>query len=74
MLPVVYLRKKPKALVVMAELWRRLFGADPRVLGRRISADGDLYTVIGVMPPTFHHPGQTLRDAVFLTITLEPGT
>ena len=31
-------------------LWRRFFGADPRVLGRKLRVDNDVYTVVGVMP------------------------
>jgi len=37
--------------VVLSErLWRRAFGADPRVVGRTIALDGDPKTVIGVLP------------------------
>ena len=34
-------------------LWRRRFGGDRAVVGRQVALDGDLYTVIGVMPPGF---------------------
>jgi predicted permease len=44
--------------------WRRMFGADPGVIGKRIRLDGDLYTIIGVMPPSFRHPGKVLADEV----------
>jgi putative ABC transport system permease protein len=47
-------------------LWQRQFGADPHVLGRRIRVDEDGYTIIGVMPPGFRHPGQTLAGDVEL--------
>src|SRR5262249_46484487 len=42
----------------------RLFGADPNVLGRKVRLDTDVYTIIGVMPPGFRHPAQTLRNEV----------
>jgi predicted permease len=33
--------------------WRSRFGGDRSVLGRRILLDGNAYSVIGVLPPTF---------------------
>jgi predicted permease len=33
--------------------WKARFGGDPSVLGRRIRIDGNLYEVIGVLPPSF---------------------
>jgi putative ABC transport system permease protein len=55
-----------EGVVISDGLWRRVFGADRNVLGRKIRADNDLYTVVGVMPPEFRHPGRTLRDDVEL--------
>ena len=45
-------------------LWRRQFGGDPGVLGRHVRMDTDPYTIVGVMPPNFRHPGQTLEGEV----------
>src|SRR5262249_52320308 len=45
-------------------LWKRQFGADPDVIGRRIRVDEDGYTIIGVMAPDFRHPGRTLSGDV----------
>src|ERR1043165_8213292 len=50
-------------VVISDALWRRQFGADPKVLGKRIRADMDPYTIIGVMPPDFRHPGPTTGAA-----------
>lgn len=47
--------------VISYGAWVRLFGSDPNVLGRRVKLDYDDYVVIGVLPPTFHHPGLTLQ-------------
>jgi putative ABC transport system permease protein len=55
-----------EGVIISDGLWRRVFGADPNILGRRIRADNDLYTIVGVMPPGFRHPGRTLRDDVEL--------
>ena len=56
-------------LVISDAYWRRAFGADPKVLGTKIRLDGDLYTVAGVMPPGFRHPGRTLGADVDLWVT-----
>jgi putative ABC transport system permease protein len=52
-LPSEELYKGPKVAVLSDRLWRRLFNRNPNVIGRSITLDGDNYTVIGVMPPTF---------------------
>lgn len=51
-------------VVISDGFWRRNFGADPQVLGKNIRVDSDLYSVIGVMPPGFRHPGRTLTNEV----------
>ena len=38
------------------QLWRQQFQGDPGILGRVITLNGFPYTVIGVMPPSFHLP------------------
>jgi predicted permease len=50
--------------VISDSLWHKMFGADSNVLGQAVRLDTDLYTIIGVMPPEFHHPGRTLRQDV----------
>jgi predicted permease len=37
-------------------LWREQFGGDPGILGKTIRLDGYPYTVVGVMPQSFHMP------------------
>jgi len=51
-------------VVISDGLWKRQFGSDPHVIGRRVRIDEDGFTVIGVMPPDFHHPGNTLGGDV----------
>ncbi|HEY6357008.1 MAG TPA: ABC transporter permease, partial [Vicinamibacterales bacterium] len=40
-------------MILSSELWRRAFGADPTVLGRRILVDGVSTLIVGVMPEGF---------------------
>ena len=39
-----------RVVVVTDRFWRGHLGADPGVLGRRLTLDGDAYTIVGVMP------------------------
>jgi putative ABC transport system permease protein len=50
--------------VISDSLWHTMFGADPNVVGQAVRIDTDLYTIIGVMPPGFRHPGRTLLHDV----------
>ena len=43
----------PKVLILSYNLWRRRYGADPGIVGRRIRLDGLDQTVVGVMPAGF---------------------
>ena len=51
-------------VVISDGFWRRNFGSDPKIIGRKMSLDRDLYTIVGVMPPGFRHPGRTLNTDV----------
>jgi predicted permease len=51
------------AVVISDGLWRRSYGGDPNVLGRSVRLDNDPYTIVGVLPGEFRHPGPTVaRD------------
>ena len=45
--------------VISDGLWHRAYGADPNVLGRTIRIDNEPFTIIGVLPRGFRHPGPT---------------
>jgi putative ABC transport system permease protein len=47
-----------RVVLISHGLWQRRFGADPQVVGRTVSLDGEVYTVVGVMPETFKFPPQ----------------
>jgi predicted permease len=58
-----------EAAVISDSLWARGFGRDPGVLGRRLQLDNDPYTIVGVLPPGFRHPGRTVATDVEIWIT-----
>jgi predicted permease len=39
-----------KVVILNHDLWQQKFGADPKIIGKRITLDGEPYTVIGVAP------------------------
>jgi putative ABC transport system permease protein len=39
--------------VVSYDAWQRIFGADPAIVGRNLSLNGESYEVVGVMPSGF---------------------
>ena len=49
---------KPGSDVVLISygLWKRRFGADPKLVGRTILLDGEKRTVVGIMPSGFSFP------------------
>ena len=47
--------KGPNVVVLSDGLWRRRFGSDRSIVGRQVTLDGDLFVVIGVMPPSFEN-------------------
>ncbi len=59
-----------KTVVLSDGLWRRAFGADPAILGRRIQVDGTARTVIGIMPPGFTIGDQ--RIEAWVPLALDP--
>ena len=45
-----------KVAIVSDAFWRNRLGSDPHVLGRSLKLNGEVFTVIGVMPRGFQHP------------------
>jgi putative ABC transport system permease protein len=45
-----------RVAVISYGMWQRNFGADPQLVGRTVSLNGEAYTVVGVAPPGFSFP------------------
>jgi putative ABC transport system permease protein len=43
-------------VIVSHGLWQRRFGADPDIIGKPLTLNGQSYTVIGIMPAGFRFP------------------
>jgi predicted permease len=49
-----------RVVVISDALWRRRYGADPGLIGRTIHINGEDYIVLGIAPPAFMVPTDTL--------------
>ena len=59
-----------EAVVISDSLWARGFGRDPGILGRKVLLENDPpYTIVGVLPPGFRHPGSTVMTDVEIFAT-----
>ena len=45
-----------RALVIGHQLWVERYGADPSIIGQKVSTDLGGFTIVGVMPPSFRWP------------------
>ncbi|MGI8957374.1 MAG: ADOP family duplicated permease [Chthoniobacterales bacterium] len=49
------------AVILSHGLWRQKFGGRAEVLGEKVMMDGKPFTVVGVMPESFHFPDHTTK-------------
>jgi putative ABC transport system permease protein len=50
---------REREVILSDRVWKRLFGADPTILGRNIRFDDENFTVIGIMSSSFEFPQAT---------------
>jgi predicted permease len=58
-----------RVALISDRLWRDRFGGDPGMVGRSVRLNGDSHTVIGVMEPGFHFPG---NQDLWLPLPFDP--
>lgn len=56
---------RSQVVVLSDAVWDKYFHRNPKALGQTIKLDGQLYTVIGVMPKTFSYPFSVGRGGVW---------
>jgi putative ABC transport system permease protein len=71
-------RGHPNVIMLTYGLWNRI-GADPALVGSQVRLQGNAYTVIGVLPPTFalarnDAAGAPQRIEAFTTLDYDPAT
>jgi putative ABC transport system permease protein len=57
---------RDRVVLINEDLWRRRFAADPNIIGRKITLDGNPYEIIGVLPKDFHFPKMSQLFAMTL--------
>ena len=60
---------EPRLLVLGHGLWEEEFGGNREVLGKTVKVNGELATIIGVMPAGFVFPG---REECWINLRLDP--
>ncbi|MEI9972385.1 MAG: ABC transporter permease [Ignavibacteriota bacterium] len=55
------LHERGRSAILSDRLWRTRFAADAAILGRTILLNEVPFTVVGIMPPGVHHPGNTYQ-------------
>jgi predicted permease len=56
--------------VLSWDLWQGRFGGDPSLIGRSLEFDGHRFTVVGIMPRSFHPPEAIHHEEVQLWFPL----
>ncbi len=63
----------PPGVVVIGEgFWKRRFGGDPALIGRKVVLDGEGFTVIGVMPEKFQFPYRASYSELWIPLEVPP--
>jgi predicted permease len=58
--------------MISERLWRRRFAADPALIGKTIDLNKRAFTVVGVLPSSFHFPFLSIRSDIWVPITKDP--
>jgi putative ABC transport system permease protein len=70
----LFLREDDEAgnvAILSYPLWREVYSADPHVLGKVINLNGEIFTVVGIMPENFFFPSRIFGVWLPLTSTQE---
>jgi putative ABC transport system permease protein len=59
----------PRVAILSYQLWQRRFGGGDDIIGSTLRLDGDIYTVVGVMPNRFDFPDA--QTEIFTPLTFD---
>jgi predicted permease len=52
-------------VILSDRVWRTRFGADPNIIGRKVTLNMQPFTVVGVMPAGTEHPGNNYHSVAY---------
>jgi len=59
-------------VVVSEDLWHSHFGSDLALIGQSITLDMRPFTVVGILPASFHYPDGAPRQDVWISVAQDP--
>jgi len=59
-------------MILSHAAWQRMYGGDPSAIGATVEVDEDPFTVIGVMPEGFVHPGRASTAPIDAWVPFDP--
>src|SRR5215469_5484507 len=60
-----------KVALISHSLWVSQFAGDKSIIGRSVHFSGELFTVVGVMPPSFRFPVTRPTNAIWTTLAVD---
>lgn len=60
-----------RVVLISHALWASQFGAEKSIVGRAVHLSGELYTIIGVMPPSFRFPLTRPTNSIWTTLAVD---
>ncbi|MGH9731166.1 MAG: ABC transporter permease, partial [Candidatus Acidiferrales bacterium] len=58
--------------IVSENLWRGRFGSNPNLIGQSISLDMRAFTVVGILPASFHYPDGSPQQDIWISAAQDP--
>lgn len=62
----------PATVILSENLWRSVLHSDPGILGKSLSFDKRDYTVIGILPASFHFPKSKPANQIWIPLPQDP--
>jgi predicted permease len=62
----------PATVIISENLWRSVLHSDPAILGKALNLDKQEYTVIGILPASFHFPKIKPANQIWIPVAQDP--